>query len=84
MESKVSAREKLSSITMIRGITMSEINNIILYGAGTQNLRMAYQPIVAAGYNILAICDQDEKKQGTRFKGIPIVPLDSLKRIKRW
>lgn len=81
MESKVSAREKLSSITMIRGITMSEINNIILYGAGTQNLRMAYQPIVAAGYNILAICDQDEKKQGTRFKGIPIVPLDSLKKI---
>ena len=51
---------------------------IILYGAGTQNLRMAYQPIVSAGLNVDHIIDNDENKQGKLFYGIEIKPFEYL------
>lgn len=54
------------------------LNNIVLYGAGTQNLRMAYQPLTSAGYHILAICDRDIEKQGKFFYGVEIMPPDKL------
>lgn len=41
--------------------------DVVLYGAGTQNLRLAYQPITAAGYHVAAICDKDEEKKGHCF-----------------
>lgn len=52
--------------------------DIVLYGAGTQNLRMAYQPIVSAGYKVKAICDKDPTKQGKRFYGVAIVSPEAL------
>lgn len=56
-----------------------QASNIVLYGAGTQNLRMAYQPIVSAGYQVKAICDKDTLKQGKKFYGIEIISPDELK-----
>jgi hypothetical protein len=55
-----------------------EEKGIILYGAGTQNLRMAFQPIVSAGIAIAAIVDKDKKKQGKLFYGNKIVSPDEL------
>lgn len=46
---------------------------VILYGAGTQNLRMAYQPLQSAGCEVLAICDRDKKKQGKSYCGVKII-----------
>lgn len=56
---------------------------IILYGAGTQNLRMVYQPLSSAGYNVTFICDKDEKKQGEFFYGVEIVSLETLYEFDR-
>ena len=39
---------------------------IVLYGAGTQNLRMVYQPLVSSGNTVEYICDADEHKQGRK------------------
>lgn len=52
--------------------------DIILYGAGTQNLRLAYQPITSAGYRVIAICDRDKRKQGQQFRGITITSPENL------
>lgn len=56
----------------------SELDKVILYGAGTQNLRMAYQPIASAGYDVLAICDKDVQKQGKIFFGKEIISVERL------
>ena len=47
-----------------------ENRSIILYGAGTQNLRMVYQPLVSTGNIVEYICDADEQKQGKEFEGV--------------
>lgn len=57
--------------------------DIVLYGAGTQNLRLAYQPITAAGYHVIAICDKDEKKQGELFRDITIISPEELAVLDR-
>lgn len=50
---------------------------IVLYGAGTQNLRMVYQPLVSTGNIVEYICDADEQKQGKEFEGVKIIsPLE--------
>lgn len=54
-------------------IRMEEDSKIVLYGAGTQNLRMVYQPLASAGYKIHFICDQDCSKQGDKFFEAEIV-----------
>ena len=54
-----------------------ENRSIILYGAGTQNLRMVYQPLVSTGNIVEYICDADEQKQGKEFEGVKIIsPLE--------
>lgn len=55
------------------------LDKVVLYGAGTQNLRMAYQPLVSAGCQVLAICDKDTKKQGKSYCGIGIISPEELK-----
>lgn len=55
--------------------------DIVLYGAGSQNLRMAYQPISAAGYRVIAICDKDIEKQGKCFFNINIISPEALKEL---
>jgi len=57
------------------------MKKIVLYGAGTQNLRLAYQPITAAGHEVIAICDKDKEKQGTFFRDIRIISPEELKKI---
>lgn len=57
--------------------------DIVLYGAGTQNLRLAYQPITAAGYHVIAICDKDEKKQGQLFRDITITSPEKLVELEQ-
>ena len=52
--------------------------DIILYGAGTQNLRLAYQMIDAAGLSIRYIVDRDRAKQGKRFWGTEIISPEKL------
>ena len=50
---------------------------IVLYGAGTQNLRMVYQPLVSSGNTVEYICDADEHKQGKKFENVKIIsPLE--------
>lgn len=66
-------------VQMARG----EQEDIVLYGAGTQNLRLAYQPITAAGYHVVAICDKDEKKQGQMFYGITVISPEELAALDR-
>lgn len=56
---------------------------VILYGAGTQNLRMAFQPIVSAGFKVASIVDKDEKKQGTLFYGIEIKSPEELLKYEK-
>ena len=51
----------------------SSLPPIVLYGAGTQNLRMVYQIIDAAGFPVSFIVDRDKKKQGTQFWGTEII-----------
>lgn len=59
---------------MIKG---EERRIIVLYGAGTQNLRMVYQPLVSTGNTVSYICDADERKQGKEFEGVKIIsPLE--------
>jgi hypothetical protein len=58
-----------------------DLDKVILYGAGTQNLRMAYQPLVSAGYDVLAICDKDLQKQGTFFYGKEIISPERLAKL---
>lgn len=54
-----------------------ENRSIVLYGAGTQNLRMVYQPLVSTGNIVEYICDADEQKQGKEFEGVKIIsPLE--------
>lgn len=62
----------------------NDLTNIILYGAGTQNLRMAYQPIVSAGYKVKAICDKDPAKQGKQFYGVEIVSPEALEKLENF
>lgn len=59
------------------------LNKVILYGAGTQNLRMAYQPLVSAGYNVLTICDKDPQKQGKFFYGKEIISPERLFKLDK-
>jgi hypothetical protein len=61
----------------------SDLNKVILYGAGTQNLRMAYQPLVSAGYNVLAICDKDPQKHQTFFYGKEIISPERLSKLDK-
>lgn len=56
----------------------NDFQKIVLYGAGTQNLRLAYQPITAAGYHVIAICDKDPEKQGKLFRNITITSPEKL------
>lgn len=65
------------------GYIKSEDEIIILYGAGTQNLRMAFQPITSAGLQVAAIIDKDEKKQGNLFYGIRISSPEELQKYER-
>ncbi len=58
------------------------MKKVILYGAGTQNLRMAFQPIVSAGYEVFAIVDKDRQKQGKDFYGVEINAPEIIKSIK--
>lgn len=51
---------------------------VILYGAGTQNLRMVYQPLVSSGCRIDYICDKDKQKQGNYFNGVEIISPERL------
>lgn len=51
---------------------------IFLYGAGTQNLRLAYQMLDAAGIDILYIVDRDPQKQGKEFWGTEIISPEKL------
>ena len=53
-------------------------DSIIIYGAGTQNLRLTYQMIDAAGFQIQYIVDRDEQKQGQRFWGTEIISPERL------
>lgn len=55
-----------------------KLARIILYGAGTQNLRMAYQPLVSSGCKVDYICDRDKEKQGNYFNGIEIISPERL------
>lgn len=57
---------------------MNGNEKIYIYGAGTQNLRMVYQPLDAAGYHISAIVDRDADKIGKKFYGIGIVSPEQL------
>lgn len=59
------------------------VGKVILYGAGTQNLRMAYQPLVSSGCKIDFICDRDREKQGKRFNGIEIIAPEKLSEVCR-
>ncbi|MCQ2505780.1 MAG: 4Fe-4S cluster-binding domain-containing protein [Lachnospiraceae bacterium] len=60
------------------------MKTIILYGAGTQNLRLAYQDIIASkGYNIIAIVDKDPLKQGKSFFGTPIISFEKLLQLDK-
>lgn len=59
------------------------IEKVILYGAGSQNLRIAYQPIVAAGYHVVAICDRDIEKLGRQFFGINIISFEDLEKFDK-
>lgn len=45
----------------------SEDGIVVLYGAGTQNLRMAFQPIVSAGFQVAVIVDKDKKSREVCF-----------------
>ena len=60
----------------------SETEAVILYGAGTQNLRMAFQPITSAGFHVASIIDKDEKKQGDLFYGIRIALPEELQKYE--
>lgn len=51
---------------------------VILYGAGTQNLRMVYQPLVSSGCQVDYICDKDKQKQGNYFNGVEIISPERL------
>ena len=53
-------------------------NDIFIYGAGTQNLRMVYQPLDAAGFSVRAIVDRDPNKIGNRFYDIEVIAPDKL------
>ncbi len=55
---------------------------VILYGAGTQNLRMAFQPITSAGFEVAAIVDKDKKKQGTLFYGVKVIAPEELQKYE--
>lgn len=55
---------------------------VILYGAGTQNLRMAFQPLVSAGVKVAAIVDKDEKKHGELFYGVKVAPPEILQEFE--
>lgn len=54
------------------------MRNIYIYGAGTQNLRMVYQPLDAAGLIVTAIVDRDKNKIGRKFRGIDIISPNQL------
>lgn len=63
---------------------MDANKHIYIYGAGTQNLRMVYQPLDAAGYQITAIIDRDKNKIGKTFYGIEIIsPVQFLENIQK-
>lgn len=55
------------------------LRKIVLYGAGIQNLRMAYQPLVSAGQTVSFICDKDKDKQGKFFYGIEVISPETLR-----
>lgn len=57
---------------------MSGNEKIYIYGAGTQNLRMVYQPLDAAGYHIAAIVDRDTEKIGKKIYGMEIISPEQL------
>lgn len=59
------------------------IKKIVLYGAGTQNLRMAYQPIVSAGFPVYYICDSNKEKQNKTFYGIEVISPEKLYELDR-
>lgn len=54
---------------------------VILYGAGTQNLRMVYQPLVSSGCKVDYICDRDREKQGNFFNGVEIIAPEKLREM---
>ena len=51
----------------------------ILYGAGPQNLRIPYETLIPAGYEIKYLVDKDTKKIGTTWYDILIISLEELK-----
>ena len=59
----------------------ADVKKMILYGAGTQNLRMVFQPLVSAGCKVDYICDRDVQKQGKNFNGIEIISPERLFKV---
>lgn len=59
----------------------ADAKKVILYGAGTQNLRMVYQPLVSSGCKVDYICDQDVQKQGKFFNGVEIISPEKLSEV---
>ena len=56
---------------------------VVLYGAGPQNLRIPYETIVPAGYEIIFICDKDESKWGNRIYGYNVVSPKELREFDK-
>lgn len=51
---------------------------IVLYGAGVQNVRFAYQAVASAGLYVEKIVDKDPQKQGTHYFGTEVTSLEWL------
>jgi hypothetical protein len=57
------------------------LDRVVLYGAGAQNARVAYQTLGYAGYTPMLICDKDVSKHGQTLFRAKIYPPEKLKEI---
>lgn len=60
-----------------------DYNNIVLFGAGEQNMRTAFNNLMCAGLAVKMIVDSDIKKCGGVFHGIEIVSPMQLREMDK-